>query len=181
MSHGEALHIRDATPQDRQRMRDLTLEAYAQYAQSMTPAAWAALERAVRIGLDAQDQGIQRIVAEHDGRIVGCVMLYPPAASAYGDMAGSASWAELRLLAVAAEARGMGVGRALVEECAHRAHDMGALELGLHTSRSMADAVRLYERMGFERVPGQDFHPEGAELVEAYRLYVGQELPPWGA
>lgn len=175
------LHLRDATPADRDTIARITREAYAGYRDVMTPGAWAALSRAVEMGLAAEGEGVQRIVAEREGRIVGCVMLFPPASEAYGDMTGRASWVELRLLAVAPEARGAGVGRALVEECAHRAHDMGATELGLHTSRSMADASRLYRSMCFERVPEQDFHPEGAELVEAYRLYVGQELPPWGA
>lgn len=181
MSNAEAVRLRDAAPSDLAAIRALTRSAYAQYEQVMSPPAWGALSRAVEMGLSATDAGIHRIVAEHEGRLVGSVMLFPPASSAYGDMADMSSWAELRLLAVAADARGLGVGRALVEECAHRAHDMGARELGLHTSRSMAGAIRLYQRMGFERVPEQDFQPEGAELVKAYKLFVGQELPPWSA
>jgi ribosomal protein S18 acetylase RimI-like enzyme len=57
-----------------------------------------------------------------------------------------------------------------VEECARRARRMGATELGLHTSRSMAAAMRMYRRMGFVRAPDHDFQPPGAELVEGYRL-----------
>jgi hypothetical protein len=34
----------------------------------------------------------------------------------------------------------------------------------------MRAAIRLYERMGFVRVPEQDFQPAGAELVKAYQL-----------
>jgi ribosomal protein S18 acetylase RimI-like enzyme len=79
----------------------------------------------------------------------------------------------LRLLAVAGDARGQGVGQALVDECVRRARRMGAAELGLHTSASMAAARRMYLRMGFVRAPDHDFHPEGAELVEAYRLPLG--------
>jgi ribosomal protein S18 acetylase RimI-like enzyme len=79
----------------------------------------------------------------------------------------------VRLLAVAPEARGTGVGRALMGECVRRARAMGATELGLHTSVSMRAAMQLYERMGFVRAPEFDFQPPGAELVEAYRLRLG--------
>ena len=80
------------------------------------------------------------------------------------------SGAEIRLLAVAPHARGRGVARRLVEECIRRARASGASEIGLHTSKSLASAIALYERMGFARVPERDFHPDGAELVQAYRL-----------
>jgi ribosomal protein S18 acetylase RimI-like enzyme len=57
-----------------------------------------------------------------------------------------------------------------MDECVRRARAAGATELGLHTSRSMRVAMRMYERMGFVRAPEYDFQPPGAELVEAYRL-----------
>ena len=100
-------------------------------------------------------------------------MLYPPDASAYGDGRAGAGAPELRLLAVAPDARGRGVGMALVRECVRRAERAGASALGLHTSESLRAAIRMYERMGFVRVPEQDFQPEGAELVMGYRLAIG--------
>jgi ribosomal protein S18 acetylase RimI-like enzyme len=57
-----------------------------------------------------------------------------------------------------------------VDECVRRARASGASELGLHTSESLRAAIRMYERMGFERAPEFDFQPEGAELITAYRL-----------
>jgi len=164
------LRIRDARPEDLGAIRALTLEAYSQYATIMAPTAWAGLDRAVRAALDVRDPGVQRIVAEREGRLVGSVMLYPAAADAYGGLTAGASAPELRILAVAPDARGSGVGRALVEACIRRARESGATELGLHTSESMRIAADLYRRMGFVRAPEADFRPEGAELVEAYRL-----------
>jgi ribosomal protein S18 acetylase RimI-like enzyme len=76
---------------------------------------------------------------------------------------------------VAREERGSGVGRLLVEDCIRRARRAGVRELGLHTSRSMTVARALYERMGFVRAPEHDFQPEGAELVEAYRLPIAPD------
>ena len=163
------LTIRDERPEERAAVRELTLRAYGEYARVMEPSAWAGLDGAVRSTLE-RDSAAERIVAEHDGRLVGAVMLFPPASDAYRGAVDDAGWPELRLLAVGPEARGLGVGRALVEECIARARRMGATDLGLHTSRSMQPAIRLYRRMGFVRAPETDFHPEGAELVEGYRL-----------
>lgn len=143
----------------------------------MAPASWAGLDAAVRAALGS-DAGAERIVAEREGRLVGSVFLYPPESDAYGsEGVPRADAPELRLLAVAAEARGRGVGQALVEECVRRARRMGATELGLHTSATMAAAIRIYERMGFERAPEHDFHPESGEVVTAYRLPLGDDAP----
>ncbi|MEW5928130.1 MAG: GNAT family N-acetyltransferase [Gemmatimonadota bacterium] len=169
MSTGGGLVVRDARPEERGAVRALTLRAYAEYAAVMAPAAWAGLDAAVRAALDG-DAGEQRIVAERGGELLGSVMLFPPAADAYRGAAGEAEWPVLRLLAVAPEARGQGVGQALVDECVRRAREMGAVELGLHSSESLRAAIRMYERMGFERAPERDFQPPGAELVMAFRL-----------
>ena len=171
-----AVRVRDARADERAAVRDLTLRAYAEYATRMEPAAWARLEQAVRAALIASTPA-ERIVADRDGTLVGSVLLYPPAADAYGGLTAQAGVPQLRLLAVPPEARGLGVGRLLVEECVRRARRMGAAELGLHTSRSMQVAMRMYERMGFVRAPAHDFRPEGAELVEAYRLRLDGARP----
>ncbi|HEX8454480.1 MAG TPA: GNAT family N-acetyltransferase [Longimicrobium sp.] len=162
--------IRDARPADRETIKALTLTAYSELASVMAPDAWAGLDGAVRAALEVEGEGVERIVAERGGEIVGSVMLFAPSADAYGGLAERASWPELRLLAVAPTARGAGVGQALVDVCVRRARESGARELGLHTSESLRAAVRMYERMGFERAPEHDFRPPGAELVMAYRL-----------
>ena len=161
--------VRDARDDERGAIAALTLGAYGEYATLMAPAAWTGLEQAVRAAL-ASDEGAERIVAVDGDALLGSVMLFPAAADAYGGLTGGATCPEVRLLAVAPEARGRGIGQLLVDECVRRAQRAGATELGLHTSRSMRSAMRLYERMGFVRVPERDFQPEGAELVEGYRL-----------
>src|SRR5438105_13849972 len=102
------LTVRDARGDERDTVRALTLRAYAEYASVMSPASWAGLDGAVRTALDS-DAPVERIVAEQDGTIVGSVHLYPPSVDAYGALAGRAVWPELRLLAVAPEARDLGV------------------------------------------------------------------------
>lgn len=63
---------------------------------------------------------------------------------------------EVQRLAVAAHARGRGVGRALVEECVARSRASGDARLVLWTQPSMTSAQRLYERIGFDRRPDRD-------------------------
>src|SRR4051812_26448129 len=166
------LNIRDARADERAAIRALTLAAYAEYATIMAPTAWAGLRQALLSGLAAEG-AVERIVAEQEGALVGSVMLYSPTASAYGDAVVGAGLPELRLLAVAAAARGQGVGTALVEECMWRARRVGASALGLHTSESLQAAIRMDERMGFVRAPEGDFQPSGAELIIAYQLRLG--------
>jgi ribosomal protein S18 acetylase RimI-like enzyme len=161
--------IRDAREDDRAAIQVLTWAAYEEYATAMAPSAWAALKAAVTAAL-ATEILVERIVAEQDGALVGSVMLFPPAVEAYRGEAARSKVPELRLLAVASKVRGQGVGQALVDACVQRAQRQGATALGLHTSDSMRSAIRLYERMGFVRVPEQDFQPAGAERVKAYQL-----------
>ena len=164
----QRFNIRDARAEERAAIHALTMMAYEEFRPIMAPTAWAALREALLSGLAAEGQ-VERIVAEQDGALLGSVMLYSPSANAYGNEVAGADWPELRLLAVAPAARGQGVGTALVEECMRRARHAGASALGLHTSESLRAGMRMYERMGFERVPEGDFQPSGAELVMAYR------------
>lgn len=59
-------------------------------------------------------------------------------------------WAILRMLVVAPAYRGLGIGRALTEECIRRAQRDGAPLIALHTAPIMKVALPLYERMGFQ-------------------------------
>jgi ribosomal protein S18 acetylase RimI-like enzyme len=173
MARAAPVTVRDARPDERAAIHALTTRAYGEYATIMAPAAWAGLDAAVRAALDT-GLPAHRLVAERGGRLVGSVMLFPPASDAYAGLTGASSLPELRLLAVAPEGRRLGVGEALVAACIRRARDQGAPAIALHTSASMRAAMRLYERLGFVRAPELDFQPPGAERVEGYRLVLDQ-------
>jgi GNAT superfamily N-acetyltransferase len=64
--------------------------------------------------------------------------------------------AGLRMLAVAPEAQGQGVGAALIGASVARALAEGKRQLLLHTTRPMTTAHRLYGRAGFRRDPARD-------------------------
>jgi ribosomal protein S18 acetylase RimI-like enzyme len=74
------------------------------------------------------------------------------------------------LLAVAPSARGRGVGVALMNECIHRARSAAATALTLHTTDLMQAAMRLYERLGFERAHDLDLEPAPGLIAKGYRL-----------
>ena len=71
--------------------------------------------------------------------------------------------ATIRMLGVAATARGQGIGEALARACIERARAAGARRIWLHTEPFMQAAHRLYERLGFVRAPEKDwrFEEEG--------------------
>jgi ribosomal protein S18 acetylase RimI-like enzyme len=80
---------------------------------------------------------------------------------------------ELVKLAVAPAARGLGLGRRLVEACLAFARAQGAERVVLLSNSRLAAALRLYERLGFRRAPV----PPGAQYVTA-DVYMELELPP---
>ena len=83
--------------------------------------------------------------------------------------------AGIRMLAVDPAHQGRGIGRALTEWCLARARADGRGRMVLHTGMWMPAAVRLYERLGFARMPELHFSPApGIELI-AYSLELTTE------
>jgi len=166
--------IRAATAADRDAIRAVTLAAYAQYEASLSPPFWEAYRRNILSTL-AEAAPAEQIVAEDAGAVLGTVLLYPPHAALYTrEGPPPSAWPEVRLLAVSPDGRGRGIGEALMRECAVRARRAGAARLALHTTPMMAAALRLYTRMGFERVPELDFSPAPGFRVHGYALDLPQ-------
>jgi ribosomal protein S18 acetylase RimI-like enzyme len=80
--------------------------------------------------------------------------------------------ASLRMLGVHPDARGRGIGRALVEAAVRRALLAGKNLMVLRTTERMRTAQGLYASMGFERDPGRDMVFEDGFRLIAYRLYL---------
>ena len=100
-------------------------------------------------------------VALVEGRVVGSVAFYQDVAlEGWSNL--PAGWAGFRALVVDPATRGVGVGRALVEQCLARGRDVGAAVLGIHSADYLSHAVELYDRMGFVRCPEFDL---AAKLV----------------
>lgn len=91
------------------------------------------------------------ILAELDGRLVGCV----------GLRALSPEVCEMKRLYVREAGRGHGVGRALAERCLADARAVGYGVMRLDTLRlaRMAPANALYDRLGFRDIPAYYENP----------------------
>jgi ribosomal protein S18 acetylase RimI-like enzyme len=102
------------------------------------------------------------------GRVLGTVMLqlWPHAAH----VVRGPGEAEIRALAVAPEARGRGVGRALLRAVADRARACGVRHLLLSTQTNMLAAQHLYTGAGFRRLPERDWDPVPGFTLLAYGL-----------
>ncbi|WP_128434557.1 GNAT family N-acetyltransferase [Streptomyces cyaneus] len=98
------------------------------------------------------------LVAAEKDRLLGGVT-FVPSGGPMADIAGPGE-AEIRMLAVARDARGRGAGEALVRACIDRARATeGCVRIVLSTQRTMHSAHRIYERLGFVRTPERDWNP----------------------
>ena len=164
----KSLLIRNACSDELDEVSLLLRDAYQQYENFIRPEAWKSyLEDItdVRSRLGESDL----IVAELDHRLAGCVTLYLDGSHSFPE-AWHIGSAVVRLLAVHPEYRGQRIGHALMEECIRRCHQAKVAAIGLHTTEVMDIARKMYERMGFVRVPESDFHPAPGITVMAYRL-----------
>lgn len=65
---------------------------------------------------------------------------------------GSSDWCELRKLFLLPNARGQGLGLALTEQCLSFAKAAGYNHCYLDTLSNMTVAIRLYEKIGFQKL-----------------------------
>lgn len=94
-------------------------------------------------------------IAERRGEIVGAVFVVRK----------SKRVAQLRMLYVEPSARGLGLGRRLVDECVAFARDRGYRTLTLWTNDVLVSARRIYEAAGFVKTSEQAHRAFGRGVV----------------
>ncbi|KAE8146885.1 acyl-CoA N-acyltransferase [Aspergillus avenaceus] len=102
---------------------------------------------------------------------IGCAAVRPLKQSSDAERGVSGGdCCEMKRLYVVPEARGMGLGKALMNAAIQRAKDLGYTEMRLDTLPSMQGAVQLYERLGFLEIPAYYETPLEGTLFLALEL-----------
>lgn len=86
-------------------------------------------------------------VAEIDGKIIGGAGVYPT--DGLDD-----DTCELVKMYLRPHARGMGLGRLLIEKCIQQAKELGYKKVYLESMPELKQALKVYEKFGFEYLKG---------------------------
>ena len=137
--------IRDFRLEDTTAINQVALRAFEEYRSTFSESF--AFEE--RIGNMAALASIGEIIVASSGADILGAVAYIPAHAPKSNFF-KQEWPVMRMLVVAPNYRGKGIGRALSEECINRARRDGSPEMALHTSSIMKVALPMYQRMGFE-------------------------------
>lgn len=156
--------VRRADPRDVDDAGALTAEAYVadgllrdegDYTAELRDAQRRAREAILLVAAVPRDPGGGAEPDRADDVVVGTVTLAPYGTS-YAEVAEPGEL-EVRMLAVAPEARGRGVAEALMTHALRHAVAEGARRVVLSTSDDMQAAQRLYDRLGFVHDESRDW------------------------
>ncbi|HEY0474069.1 MAG TPA: GNAT family N-acetyltransferase [Kribbella sp.] len=152
--------IRLALPDEYDEVGELTADAYASdgfipvgsdYGQTLRAAA----DRAAKAEL---------WVAANATELLGTVTFCAPG-SVYREI-GLDGEGEFRMLGVSPKARGLGVGTTLSQLCIDRSRALGLSRVVLSSATYMTGAHRIYQGLGFTRLPERDWSPvPGVDLI----------------
>jgi ribosomal protein S18 acetylase RimI-like enzyme len=158
--------VRDARPEEFASIGALRIAAYRADGFLSDTSTYAATLRT--LGTDGTGE---ILAAVDDEAILGTVMLlsWPHG----GEVVRAPGEAEVRALAVAKDARGRGIGRALLNAVTERAAARDVRELLLLTLPDMRVAQHLYTDFGFNRLPERDYQPGAGPTLLAFGLTLG--------
>lgn len=174
MGSSRPIDVREIRRAEIDELSRITLTAYERlgvelgtYRPSLTDVAGRAAEAIVLVATDGE-------------RVLGGVTYVGDATNPYAEFADNDA-AGIRMLAVAPDAQGLGVGTALVSACVARAVHDRRRRVVLHTTAAMTAAERLYRRLGFRRAPERDWRPQPHVALLGYELPVGDGATyvPW--
>ena len=157
------MRIRLARPEDLSAVGEVTVAAYADFTLGPADPYIARLRDAA-----SRAEQAELWLAEDDAELLGTVTVCPPG-SVWREISRPGE-GEFRMLAVAPQARGRGVGEALARFAIDRLAAQGAHAVVLSSLSTMHAAHRLYERLGFRRDAERDWSPAAGVDLLAYVL-----------
>jgi ribosomal protein S18 acetylase RimI-like enzyme len=165
------MEIRPVRPGEHRALGDLIVAAYAAidpavvdedgYAGELRDVAGRAADAEVLVAID------------DGGTVLGGVTYVPGPDSPWAEFS-EPDGAGIRMLAVAPEAQGRGIGEALSRACVDRARATGRGQIVLHSTERMTTAHRIYERLGFARDASLDWEPLPGFWLRGFRLRLGE-------
>lgn len=161
------IDIREARPAEWDEAGRVTADAYREFVRD---AEW---ETYLDMIADVRERAGRTtiIVAVDGGRIVGSATLeLNERVEPDDDPALEEGEAHIRMLGVASDRRGLGVGRALMDGCEARARAVGKTFVTLHTTARMASARAMYQALGYEQGEDRVFDDGFLLLSYAKRL-----------
>ncbi len=106
-------------------------------------------------------KGGRVLIARIGSEIVGCGAVVPEGHGVY----------EVSKMAVSPRYRGRGIGRRILEAAIEQARALGATSIILASNRKLANAVHLYESMGFVHVPPEELPPSPYRRADVFMKY----------
>jgi ribosomal protein S18 acetylase RimI-like enzyme len=157
------VEVRLARPEEYPLVGEITVAAYEPFLLGPDDPYAATLRDAA-----TRAQRAELWVAVEDEVVLGSVT-DPPAGSSYRELGGDDE-GEFRMLAVAPQAQGRGVGERLANHVIDRSRAAGHRAVVISSLPDMSAAHRLYGRLGFVRVPDLDWEPMPGVVLIAFRL-----------
>lgn len=160
--------IRRARTEDLEAVGEVTVEAYSDFTTGAEDGYITHLRDAAARHREAE---LWVATSDDGATLLGSVTVCPEG-SVWREIAEPGE-GEFRMLSVAPQARGLGIGTALIDLVLARFREEKAHAVALSSLAEMSTAHRLYERAGFARLPERDWSPvDGVNLI-AYRLELG--------
>ena len=155
------------TPVDYEAANDVVLKAYRQVLGKFLDPGYASHLSDIKGRVTVANVYVARI----KDTIVGCVTYVgdPTSPLAEGLLKGEVG---IRMLGVDPSQQRLGIGRRLATHCVEMARQDGANAVFLYSTTMMNSAHRLYESLGFLRVPARDILISPEMTLLAFRLAI---------
>ncbi|HEV7974306.1 GNAT family N-acetyltransferase [Amycolatopsis sp.] len=159
------IEIRPARAEEFATIGEVTVEAYTAggfLGENAEPA----YENKLRDSAARAEHAELIAAVDADGTVLGSVTVVHPG-TLFSEVSREGEL-EFRMLAVRPSVSGRGIGAALTGAVLDRAREVGAHRVVMSSLDIMTTAHRMYERLGFTRLPDRDWSPAPGVHLVAY-------------